>query len=122
MMKGGKKGRTNKRTIWLMESLAQHGYDYQKMLTEFLLKAAKGDKVALDMCHILVKLVPYLANMPKQDQAITSIDTLVINRYVNAGPTIPSIAGTIEGEVIADSVSTIIPSIEAHSTSQNKQH
>ena len=107
MQKGSTKGRKYKRTIWLMESLAAHGYDYQKMLTEFLLKAAKGDKVALDMGHILVKLVPYLANMPKQDQAITSIDTLVINRYVlPEGTQGPALAPptSIEGEVIADSI------------------
>src|SRR5260221_446152 len=30
---------------------------------------------------MLVKMVPYLANMPKQDVGMTQIDTLVINRY-----------------------------------------
>ena len=107
MQKGGKKGRTNKRTIWLMESLAQHGYDYQAMLTKFLLAAAKGDKVALDMAHLLVKLVPYLANMPKQDQAITSIDTLVINRYVMPEGVKPLIEGAIPTEVISDSIAEL---------------
>lgn len=78
---GRPKGSVNKKSIWLMESLAQHGYDYEKMLTSFLQKAAKGDRLALDMAHLLVKLVPYLANMPKQDVGINQIDTLVINRY-----------------------------------------
>ncbi len=78
---GRPKGSVNKKSIWLMESLAEHGYDYEKMLTSFLQKAAKGDRLALDMAHLLVKLVPYLANMPKQDVGLTSIDTLVINRF-----------------------------------------
>lgn len=64
-----------------MESLAEHGYDYEKMLTKFLLKAASGDQVAYGMAQLLVKMVPYLANMPKQDTGTLSIDTLVINRY-----------------------------------------
>jgi hypothetical protein len=78
---GRPKGSINKKSIWLMESLAQHGYDYEKMLTGFLQKAAKGDRLALDMAHLLVKLVPYLANMPKTDTGTLQIDTLVINRF-----------------------------------------
>ncbi len=78
---GRPKGSVNKKSIWLMQSLAEHGYDYEKMLTMFLEKAAKGDQVAYGMAQLLVKMVPYLANMPKQDVGMTQIDTLVINRY-----------------------------------------
>ena len=70
-----------KKTIWLMESLAEHGYNYEAMLVSFLQKAAKGDRLALDMAHLLVKLVPHLANAPKQDVGTTQIETLVINRF-----------------------------------------
>lgn len=78
---GRPKGSVNKKSIWLMESLAEHGYDYEKMLTKFLLKAASGDQVAYGMAQLLVKMVPYLANMPKQDVGQTMIETLVINRF-----------------------------------------
>lgn len=83
---GRPKGSVNKKSIWLMESLAEHGYDYEKMLTSFLQKAARGDRLALDMAHLLVKLVPYLANMPKTDTGMVSIDTLVINRFDPVAP------------------------------------
>lgn len=92
---GRPKGSVNKKSIWLMESLAQHGYDYEKMLTSFLQKAAKGDRLALDMAHLLVKLVPYLANMPKTDTGTLQIDTLVINRF-DAPATRPDVVDTQE--------------------------
>jgi hypothetical protein len=86
--KGNQLGKANlgrrkesKKTIWLMESLAEHGYNYEAMLVTFLQKAAKGDRLALDMAHLLVKLVPHLANAPKQDAGTTQIETLVINRF-----------------------------------------
>jgi len=94
---GRAKGTPNKKTIWLLESLTEHGYDYEKMLTTFLDKAAKGDRHALDMAHLLVKMVPYLANAPKADQAVVQIDKLVINRIAHqpeGNP--PSIETTIE--------------------------
>lgn len=78
---GRPKGSVNKKSIWLMESLAENGYDYEKMLTKFLLKAAQGDQVAYGMAQLLVKMVPYLANMPKQDTGPLQIETLVINRF-----------------------------------------
>ena len=74
-------GSRNKKSVWLLESLAKNGYDYEKMLTGFLEKAAKGNHTALSMAQLLVKMVPYVANMPKTDQAQVSIDTLVINKY-----------------------------------------
>lgn len=86
--KGNQLGKANlgrkkesKKTIWLMESLAEHGYNYEAMLVSFLQKAAKGDRLALDMAHLLVKLVPHMANAPKQDVGINQIETLVINRF-----------------------------------------
>src|SRR5258708_1367925 len=81
---GRPKGSVNKKSIWLMQSLAEHGYDYEAMLTKFLAKAAKGDQIAYGMPPLLVKVVPYLANMPKQDAGPMQIDTLVINRYDRA--------------------------------------
>lgn len=70
-----------KKTIWLLESLQEHGFDYERVLVSFLNKAATGDRHALDMAHLLVKLVPHLANAPKQDVGINNIETLVINRF-----------------------------------------
>jgi hypothetical protein len=102
---GRPKGSVNKKSIWLMESLAEHGYDYEKMLTSFLQKAAKGDRLALDMAHLLVKLVPYLANMPKQDAGINQIDTLVINRYELAAP--PAVeVDAVDAEIMSEGNAT----------------
>ena len=70
-----------KKTVWMLESLAEHGYDYERMLVTFLDKAAKGDKIAYDMAALLVKLVPHLANAPKHDAGQPMIETLVINRF-----------------------------------------
>jgi hypothetical protein len=86
--KGNQLGKANlgrkkesKKTIWLMESLQEHGYDYEGMLVKFLERAAKGDRLALEMAHLLVKLVPHMANAPKQDVGINQIETLVIQRF-----------------------------------------
>jgi hypothetical protein len=95
---GRPKGSVNKKSIWLMESLVQHGYDYEKMLTSFLQKAAKGDRLALDMAHLLVKLVPYLANMPKTDTGTLQIDTLVINRFDAPAVAVPDSVETTLAE------------------------
>lgn len=73
-------GSRNKKSIWLLQSLAEHGYDYEKMLTRFLEKAAKGDAHAERMAYLLVKMVPYLANTPKTDAGQVQIETLVIAR------------------------------------------
>ena len=79
---GRKKGTTvAKRTVWIMESLRAHGYDYEKMLVTFLTKAAQGDKIAADMAALLTKLVPYIANAPKMDVDLNGVENLVINRY-----------------------------------------
>lgn len=96
---GRKKGSVNKKSIWLLESLAEHGYDYEAMLTKFLDKASKGDLHALQMAHLLVKMVPYLANSPKSDTGTMQIDTLVINRFESPKEPI-QIEPTIEGELV----------------------
>ena len=75
------KPKQSRRTIWLLESLKENGYDYEKMLSQFLGRAAKGDKMAYDMAALLVKMVPHIANAPKQDVSIDGVETLVINRY-----------------------------------------
>lgn len=95
---GRAKGTPNKKSIWLMESLAQHGYDYEAMLTKFLDKAAKGDQIAYGMAQLLVKMVPYLANMPKTDVGPMQIETLVINRYNLPEPSTAN-PDVIEGEL-----------------------
>lgn len=91
--KGNQLGKANlgrkkesRKTIWLMESLAEHGYNYEAMLVKFLDKAAHGDKMAYDMAALLVKLVPHLANAPKNDVNVNQIETLVINRFDSKEP------------------------------------
>lgn len=86
--KGNQLGKMNlgkkkeiKKTIWLMESLQEHGFDYEAVLVKFLDRAAKGDRHALDMAHLLIKMIPHLANAPKQDVGVNQIETLVINRF-----------------------------------------
>lgn len=69
------------KTVWILQSLQEHGYDYEAMLVKFLSKAAQGDRHALDMAHLLVKLIPHLANAPKNDVSVNQIETLVINRF-----------------------------------------
>lgn len=78
---GRAKGTPNKKTIWLLESLSEHGFDYETVLVKLMGQAVKGDKHALEMAHLLVKMVPYIANAPKQDVGINQIETLVINRF-----------------------------------------
>lgn len=99
---GRPKGSVNKKSIWLMESLAEHGYDYEKMLTKFLQDAAKGDQRAYAMAQLLVKMVPYLANMPKQDVGVNMIETLVINRF-DAPKESVRIDATIEADLVEPS-------------------
>src|SRR5262245_26311526 len=77
-----------RKTVWILESLQEHGYDYEKMLVQFLERAAHGDKMAYDMAALLVKLVPHLANAPKNDVGVLAIDTLVINRQPLPAPAV----------------------------------
>ena len=105
-VKGNQLGKANlgrkkepKKTIWLLESLQEHGYDYEATLVKFLDKAAKGDRHALEMAHLLVKLVPHMANAPKQDVGINQIDTLVINRFDSKDA--PKVIAT-DAEVVED--------------------
>ena len=89
--KGNQLGKANKgrrrespKTVWILQSLMEHGFDYEAVLVKFLNKAATGDRHALDMAHVLIKLVPHLANAPKNDAGVTQIETLVINRFDGA--------------------------------------
>jgi|WetSurMetagenome_2_1015567.scaffolds.fasta_scaffold1480757_1 hypothetical protein len=76
----GKPKQSSKRTIWLLESLKENGYDYEKMLVKFL---KDGD---IKMAELLVKMVPHIANAPKQDVDLNGVETLVINRYIEPKP------------------------------------
>lgn len=78
------KPRQSKKTIWLMESLKENGYDYEKKMIEFL-KAQN-----YEMANLLLKMLPYIANAPKHDVNLSGVETLVINRYVPRGEVIPS--------------------------------
>lgn len=75
-----------KKTLWLLESLQEQGFDYERTLVKFLERAAKGDRLALDMAHLLVKMIPHLANAPKNDVNVNQIETLVINRFDSKEP------------------------------------
>ena len=76
----GKKKESAK-TIWLLQSLTENGVDLQALLAKSIMKAAKGDRQAMDLAHLLTKLLPLVANAPKSDAGMVQIDTLVINRY-----------------------------------------
>lgn len=97
---GRKKGERARKTVWVLQSLAEHGYDYEKMLVGFLNKAATGDKVAYDMAALLVKLVPHLANAPKHDVGVAHIETLVINRIERPKP-LPAVEQREESNPVA---------------------
>lgn len=96
----GRPKKETAKTLWLLESLSTHGFDYEAVLVKFLALAAKGDRHALEMCHLLVKMVPHIANAPKNDAGTTQIDTLVINRFDTKDQ--PLITSTIEGELVED--------------------
>lgn len=108
-VKGNQLGKANlgrkkesKKTIWLMESLAEHGFNYEAVLVKMLDRAAKGDKLAYDMAALLVKMVPHIANAPKQDVGQTMIETLVINRF-EAGKEAERIEPpAVDAEIIQD--------------------
>ena len=99
--KGNQLGKANagrkreaRKTIWVREELAAQGYDFEKTLVGFLERAAKGDKLAYDMAALLIKLVPHLANAPKNDVGGVQVETLVINRYdpAKSQPVIDTVA------------------------------
>ena len=96
-------GSKNKKSIYLLQSLANHGYDYEKMLTHFLEQAAKGNQRAYAMAQLLVKMVPYLANMPKSDVGQLQIETLVINRF-DAAKTLPLTEGHPPSQMVDTSI------------------
>lgn len=72
----GKAKNMNKRTLWLLESLQEHGFDYEAVLV----KALKSEDFKL--AELLIRMVPHIANQPKQDIDLNGVETLVINRYV----------------------------------------
>jgi len=89
-------GSKNRKSLWLLQSLAANGYDYERLLVKFLDGAAKGNQRYYAMAQLLVKMIPYLANMPKTDMGTLQIETLVINRLEH--PAVPqSIDTTAEG-------------------------
>lgn len=89
------------KTIWLLQALASNGVNLQDLLAKSILKAAKGDRQAMDFAHLLTKMLPLVANAPKTDVMVNQIDTLVINRYDKSMPV--ELAGgspSIDTEVI----------------------
>jgi hypothetical protein len=80
----GKPKQSSKRTIWLLESLRENGYDYEKMLVKLLRSSDPHD---LKLAELLIRMVPHIANAPKQDVSIDGVETLVINRYVKPSDT-----------------------------------
>jgi hypothetical protein len=75
----GKSRQSSKRTIWLLESLKEHGYDYESMLVKLLKSSDPHD---IKLAELLIRMVPHIANAPKQDVTLDGVETLVINRYV----------------------------------------
>jgi hypothetical protein len=69
------KPKQSRRTIWLLESLKENGYNYEAMLVKFL------KEKDFKMAELLIRMVPHIANAPKQDVSIDGVETLVINRY-----------------------------------------
>jgi hypothetical protein len=127
------------KTLWLLESLNEKGFDFETKLVTLLEKAIKGDRVALEAAHLLVKLLPHVSNAPKQDVGTTQIETLVINRYelTDRSPTpegMPSIvkndAGTlpdghspVDAEIVSDMSPTLgakTPFVNEPSQSEDK--
>jgi hypothetical protein len=103
---GNQLGKANKgrkreapKTIWLLQSLAANGVNLEEMLAKALLKASKGDRQATDLAHLLAKMLPHVANAPKNDIGTMEIETLVINRFESIQP--PAIQA-IDTEVIPD--------------------
>lgn len=86
------------KTIWLLQSLAENGVNLQSLLASSIIKASHGDRQAMDLAHLLTKLLPLVSNAPKQDVGMTQIETLVINRY-DAAQT-PQIEPAIETELV----------------------
>lgn len=99
-----KKGPISKdrpKTIWLLQALAENGVNLQSLLAKSILKAAQGDRQAMDLAHLLTKLLPLVSNAPKNDAGTTQIETLVINRYESKGPV--KIEQSIDTELIEPS-------------------
>jgi len=78
---GGKKKGVNKQTVWVLESLKEHGVDYTEMLANALKQAVAGDEYALGLVNALAKLAPHIANKPKEVVGMEGIEGLVITPY-----------------------------------------
>jgi hypothetical protein len=115
--KGNQLGKANRgrkketpKTIWLLQSLQENGVDLQSLLAKSILKASHGDRQAMDLAHLLTKLLPLVSNAPKNDAGTTQIETLVINRY-----SIPADTSSVSSEVINRFVdTTVVPETEGH--------
>ena len=92
----GRPRKESVKTIWLLQSLAENGVDLQSLLAKSIIKAEHGDKAALDLAHLLIKMLPLVSNMPKADTMVAQIETLVINKYDAAKPVaLPSVDTTL---------------------------
>jgi len=74
---GKPKGALNKETLWINETLANNGFDYDLELV----KALKARD--FPMLDRLIKLAAHIANKPKERIEIAGIDELIINKYEN---------------------------------------
>jgi hypothetical protein len=108
-VKGNQLGKANKgrkketpKTVWLLQSLQENGVNLQELLAKSILKASHGDRQAMDLAHLLAKLIPHVANAPKNDVGTMEIETLVINRF-EAGKEAPKLEPpAVETEIIQD--------------------
>lgn len=83
---GKKKGHKMKTpTVWMLESLAKRGYNFEKELVGALNEAKNGDdKIrgrALDLLDRLIKLAPHIANRPKETVGLEGVENLVIKDF-----------------------------------------
>jgi hypothetical protein len=73
---GRKKGSKNKPvTVWMLESLAKKGYDFEKELVAGLKNRD------FEMLDRLIKLAPHIANRPKETVGMEGIEGLVIKEF-----------------------------------------
>lgn len=106
--KGGRpKGSKNvPKTIWLLQSMANHGVNLQDLMAKSLIKAAHGDKQALELSHLLAKFLPHIANAPKSSNEAVNIEQLVIARYDKLQGLSASITEPVDTEVIPEALTS----------------
>lgn len=107
--KGNTLGRSNRgkkkqsrKTIYMLESLLEHGYDFESTLVKMLNKAAQGDPQAYAMAQLLVKLVPSIAHAPRSADTVTNIEQLVIARFDRAHTATQAHNPSIDTELAKD--------------------